>query len=307
MKKVASRFDDYEPITIKCPHCGKEMVLKDKKLWQRRTFEWEDCSYYDEDSWGGYSHESESCACPTFYCEDCDITAVHLNTRDDVETDTVKGELIELDYPGSSGSWDWYRIEFIFPKNFEKTITVKQERYIESLCRQYGYIKPYFTNIELASAWLSKHVDQSKKTDFDKRVIKLIAMEFGKHGYDRKNNSCVFSPRAEQKLDHWDEALRERDPLAFKIRFTQSRTRDYSIKHNIKVDFGKKIVEMNYSISESNFDIDEMTTRLRPELKDINDEFMEIAKAVEAIWVEADKQLAAGNLDWKKEITGYYL
>lgn len=307
MKKVASRFDNYEPITIKCPHCGKEMVLKDKKSWKRRTFYWEDCSYYNEDSWGGSSYESESCACPTFYCEDCDITAIHLNTINDVEAETVKGKLITLDYPGSRGSWDWHRLEFIFPKNFNKTITAKQERYIESLCRQYGYIQPYFTNIELASTWLSKHVNQSKKTDFDKRVIKLIAMEMGRHGYSRKNNEQVFSPRAKQKLDHWDEDLRERDPDAFAVRFAKSRTRDYSIKHSINVDFDKKTVRLNYSISESNFDIDEMAARIRPELKDINDEFVEIAKAVEDIWVEAGKQLDIGNFDWKKEVTKYYL
>lgn len=314
MKKVSSRFDNYEPITIKCPHCGKEMVLKDKKSWKRRTFEWEDRSCYDEDFWGGYSYESESCACPTFHCDNCDITAVHLDRYDDVDGDTVKGEIVSLYDEHSTGPYDYHyhSVEFLFPKNFEKTITQKQSNYIAFLCQKYGYVKPYFTNVELASTWISKHVDKSKKTDFDARVKTLVVMEFGRHGYDRKNNQCVFSPREPYKPglpafaslneDEW----KKRWPEEWAIKHSLSPTKDFSVKHSIKVDFSKKTSELNYSISESNFDIDEMTKRIRPELKAINDEFMEIAKAIDDIWTESEKAFEADDLDWRKhDVEGY--
>lgn len=303
MKKVASRFDGYEPITIKCPHCGKKMVLADKKSWKRRTFEWD---YHDEDYW--VTHDSESCACPTFKCESCGITAVHLNSTADVDLDTVKGDVIQIYDEHSTSAYDYHFIEFIFPKNFEKTITQKQSNYISFLCQKYGYTKPYFTDINLASAWISKHVDKSKLTDFNEKVKELIVAEMGRHGYERKNNDSTFYPRTDDQLNRDYEYLKERNPDWFKVRCSGSRTRNYSIQHKIIVNFDKKTTELNYHIAESNFDIDEMMTRLKPELKDINDEFREIGKAIDDIWTEADKQLAAGNFSWKQPAyNGYYL
>lgn len=86
----------------------------------------------------------------------------------------------------------------------------------------------------------------------------------------------------------------------------RKRERENNEESSIKVDFSNKTSELNYSISESNFDLDEMTERIRPELKAINDEFMAIAKAIDDIWTESEKAFEAGDLNWRKhDVEGY--
>lgn len=143
---------------ILCPHCGKPMrELLGKGRLIRELF-------YpgDEDSYGYHARE----AVPTWVCDDCKIKHLEYYT----------------------GWRSEFKDEWIFPKDYEKTITPKQEAYIRHLCKHNAYlakecdkdfwILPYITNIDLASNWISEHTEVSKRlqseAEFRNHVVRAL-------------------------------------------------------------------------------------------------------------------------------------
>ena len=231
MEKINYTKLNYFNNTI-CPNCGKVLEGQGRS---ERVYSIANGSedYPDYNCW------------ETFKCKDCDISA-----------STKYNEISDIK------AWK-------FPKNYEKTITVKQINYIKYLGTHFWktlrYI-PIITSKELASEWISQFVELLNEEEREKLYDDAIHKAFRRYSYKfvEEWSNAESGKKFQQFRKIYDMAEHTKTSRIIVELTLDNQTRNIATDLNIELNTGN-LLDLKNTISNIDWEINE----IREQVKDI--------------------------------------